>query len=107
MPYRNRVYIKSKTMSIKEVGVRVMFFVVFLSIYILGNAYIIYRVMHDLKLHGLALGEIRNRIDLSDDVIVVRRCDLCTVLPVNLITVVLGRIVACGHNDTRNAAELS
>ena len=42
-------------MSIKEVGVRVMFFVVFLSIYILGNAYIIYRVMHDLKLHGLAL----------------------------------------------------
>lgn len=32
-----------------------MFFIVFLSIYILGNAYIIYRIMHDLKLHGLAL----------------------------------------------------
>ncbi|MBQ4178640.1 MAG: hypothetical protein II598_02725, partial [Elusimicrobia bacterium] len=42
-------------MSIKEKGLRIVFFVVFLSIYILGNAYIVYRVMHDLKLHGLAL----------------------------------------------------
>ena len=32
-----------------------MFFVIFLSIYILGNVYIIYRVMHDLELHGIAL----------------------------------------------------
>lgn len=32
-----------------------MFFIVFLTIYILGNVYIVYRVMHDLKLHGLAL----------------------------------------------------
>ena len=39
----------------KEKGLRIVFFVFFLSIYILGNAYIIYRVMHDLKLHGLAL----------------------------------------------------
>ena len=42
-------------MSIKEKGLRIVFFIVFLSIYILGNAYIIYRVMHDLKLHGIAL----------------------------------------------------
>lgn len=42
-------------MSVKEIGLRIVFFIVFLSIYILGNAYIIYRVMHDLKLHGLAL----------------------------------------------------
>ena len=32
-----------------------MFFVVFLTIYILGNIYIIYRFIHDLKLHGLPL----------------------------------------------------
>lgn len=42
-------------MSVKEKGLEVMFFVIFLSVYILGNAYIIYRIMHDLKLHGLAL----------------------------------------------------
>ena len=42
-------------MSVKEIGVRIMFFIAFLSIYILGNAYIVYRVMHDLKLHGTAL----------------------------------------------------
>lgn len=29
-----------------------MFFVIFLTIYILGNIYIMYRVLHDLKLHG-------------------------------------------------------
>ena len=42
-------------MSLKETGVITMFFIFFLSIYILGNAYIIYRVIHDLKLHGIAL----------------------------------------------------
>jgi hypothetical protein len=41
-------------MSIEK-GLSIVFFIVFLSIYILGNAYIIYRIMHDLKLHGLAL----------------------------------------------------
>ena len=39
----------------KEKGLQIVFFIVFLSVYILGNAYIVYRVMHDLKLHGLAL----------------------------------------------------
>ena len=39
----------------KEKGLQIMFFIVFLSVYILGNAYIVYRVMHDLKLRGLAL----------------------------------------------------
>lgn len=42
-------------MSLKEKGLRIMFFVVFLTIYILGNAYIVYRVIHDLKLNGIAL----------------------------------------------------
>ncbi|MBR3654420.1 MAG: metallophosphoesterase [Elusimicrobia bacterium] len=32
-----------------------MFFIIFFTIYLLGNVYIIYRIMHDLKLHGIAL----------------------------------------------------
>ena len=39
----------------KEKGLRIVFFIAFLSIYILGNAYIVYRIMHDLKLQGLSL----------------------------------------------------
>ena len=42
-------------MSIKEVVSRFMFFIIFFTIYLLGNAYIVYRVIHDLKLHGIAL----------------------------------------------------
>ncbi len=42
-------------MSVKTIGLRIVFFIVFLTIYILGNAYIVYRVIHDLKLHGTSL----------------------------------------------------
>lgn len=42
-------------MSLKEKGLRIVFFIAFLTIYILGNAYIVYRVIHDLKLHGISL----------------------------------------------------
>ncbi len=42
-------------MSVKEKGLSLMFFIIFFTIYLLGNVYIIYRIMHDLKLHGIAL----------------------------------------------------
>ena len=42
-------------MYFKEKGLRIVFFIAFLTIYILGNAYIVYRVINDLKLHGTSL----------------------------------------------------
>jgi len=42
-------------MSIKTIGERIVFFITFLTIYILGNAYIVYRIIHDLKLRGIDL----------------------------------------------------
>ncbi len=42
-------------MSVKTIGARIVFFIFFLTIYILGNAYIVYRIVHDLQLRATAL----------------------------------------------------
>ena len=36
-----------------------------------------------------------------------RRCNLCAILPVYFVSVVLSRVVACGNDDTGNAAEFT
>ena len=50
-------------------------------------------------LHGIHLCIVCHSLYLSHDAGVMRRCDLCAVLPVNLVAVVLRRVVAGGDVD--------
>ena len=54
--------------------------------------------------HRLHLSEICDRLNFCDDLFVLRSCDLCAVLPVNFVSVVLWRIVACSYYHTSCAA---
>ena len=56
-----------------------------------------------LLIHCLNIVIIGYGIDLSDYASVMRRCNLCTVFPVNLISVVLGRIVRSSDHNTCDA----
>ena len=45
--------------------------------------------------------------DLQHDPDIIRRRDLCAVLPVNLVAVILRRIVAGGNVDTRDTSQMT
>ena len=50
---------------------------------------------------------IRHRFYFIHNSGVMRRCDLCSVLPIYFISIVFRRIVACCHIDSGNAAKFS
>ena len=57
--------------------------------------------------HCLNIVIIGDRNNLCDDTCVVRRCYLCAVLPVNLVTVVLRRIVRSRNHNSGDTSEFS
>ena len=60
-----------------------------------------------LLVHCLNLIKRSNLCDLSQDVLIMRRCDLCTILPINFVSVVLSRIMACCDNNTCDTGEFT
>lgn len=57
--------------------------------------------------HRLNGGKIGDRHNFLSHALVMRRCKLCAVLPVNLVAVVLRRVVAGGDVDAGDAAKLA
>ena len=57
--------------------------------------------------HRLNGGKIGDRHNFLSHALVMRRCKLCAVLPVNLVAVVLRRVVAGGDVDTGDTAQLA
>ena len=56
--------------------------------------------------HCLHAGIICHRIDLSDNLLILRVCDLGAVLPVYFVSVILRRIMAGSHHDSGCASQL-
>ena len=54
--------------------------------------------------HGLDSAVVLDALNLLNDLLILGRRHLRAVLPIYLIAVVLGRIVACRHHDARGAA---
>ena len=54
--------------------------------------------------HCLHLSEVCDRLNFCNDLFILRSCDLRAVLPVNFVSIVLWRIVACSYNHTCCAA---
>ena len=67
--------------------------------------HLIKALIHSLCLiHGLHGTEIGDGVNLGDYAGIVGRGNLCTVFPIYLIAVILGRVMACGHHYTCGAA---
>ena len=64
-----------------------------------GNCLLIWHCFHLLK--------IFNQRNLCQNIFVMRRCNLCSILPINFVAVVFSRIVACSYNNSGYAAKLS
>ena len=58
-----------------------------------------------ILIHGLTCMEILDCLDFVDNLGILGRCHLCAVLPVYLIAVVLGRVMACRNDNTCRAAQ--
>ena len=58
-------------------------------------------------IHRLDAADVFDRVYLADDVLIMRRCDLRTVLPVYLVAVILGRVVGCSDHDAGLAAQFA
>ena len=58
-----------------------------------------------ILIHGLTCMEILDCLDFVDNLGILWRCHLCAVLPVYLIAVVLGRVMACRNDNTCRAAQ--